>query len=201
MVRVLHPAPDVDRLRASLPDPPPRVARPVLVVLSGLPGSGKSYFGRRLARRFPLLVLESDFLRQVLFATPTYTGEESQRLFDACHTLIAGLLRLSIPVLLDSTNLIEYHRVHLYRIADRCGAKLILIRFKAPESLVYERLTTRSQGQDGQSHSRADWSVYKKLLPTADPVTIHHVVVDTSRDITPVIDIVARQIERWTCAR
>ena len=201
MVRVLHPSPDVDRLRASLPDLPPRVARPVLVVLSGLPGSGKSYFGRQLAQRLPLLVLESDFLRKVLFATPTYTGEESRRLFDACHSMTADLLGQGIPVLLDSTNLIKYHREHLYRIADRCGAKLIIVCVEAPESVVYERLTARSQGQDGQSHSGADWSVYKKLLPTADPVTIHHVVVDTSRDITPVIENVAGQIERWTRAR
>ena len=201
MVRVLHPAPDVDRLRASLPNLPLRVVRPVLVVLSGLPGSGKSYFGRRLAQRIPLLVLESDFLRKVLFSTPAYTGEESQRLFDACHTLTADLLGQSIPVLLDSTNLIEYHREHLYRITDMCGAKLIIVCVKAPESVVRERLTARFRGADGQSSSKADWNVYKKLLPTVDPVISRHVVVDTSRDITPVIENVASQIERWTRAR
>ena len=194
MVRALLPVPDVDRLRASLPDLPPRVARPVLVVLSGLPGSGKSYFARRLVHRFPLLVLESDFLRKVLFSKPAYTGEESRQLFDACHTLTADLLEQGIPVLLDSTNLIEYHREHLYRIADRCGAMLIIVYVKAPESVVYERLTARSRGEDGQSHSKADWSVYKKLLPTVDPVTSRHVTVDTSRDITPAIEKIARQI-------
>ena len=178
-------------------DQPPPTGRPILVVLCGLPGSGKSYFGRRLVQRVPLLVLESDVLRKVLFPTPTYTAYESQRFFDAYHALTADLLGTGTPVLLDATNLIEYHREKLYKIADRRGAKLILIYTTAPESLVYERLTARSVDLDSESHSEADWTVYLKLYPTAEPVRQQHVVVDTSRDIAPIINKVAHQIRRW----
>ena len=40
---------DVERLREALAELPEPVARPFLIVISGLPGTGKSYFSRRLA--------------------------------------------------------------------------------------------------------------------------------------------------------
>ena len=70
-------AEDAQTLRGSLSELPSPVARPVMVVVSGLPGSGKSYFSRRVASRVPLLVLESDALRRVLFPEPSYTASEA----------------------------------------------------------------------------------------------------------------------------
>ena len=126
-------------LRASLPEGPASVARPVLVVVSGLPGSGKSYFSRRLVERMPLLILESDALRKVLFPTPSYDRAESARLFEACYSLIDELLVRGVPILLDATNLIEGHRERLYNIAHRRDAKLVLVHVKASPEIVYER--------------------------------------------------------------
>ena len=101
----------MERLLAALRDLPPPMAQPVLVMVSGLPGSGKSYFSRLLAREVPLAVLESDYLRQVLFPRPTYSADESARLFSAIHGLVQRLLQMGIPVLLDATNLVEANRV------------------------------------------------------------------------------------------
>lgn len=189
---------DTERLRASLTQSPLPVPRPVIVVLSGLPGSGKSYFGRRLVERFPLLVLQSDFLRRVLFSNPTYAGSESERLFDACYGLIEDLLRRGIPLLLDATNLVEHHRDRMYRMADRCGAKLILVYVKVPDQLIYKRLASRSLGMDPENRSEADWGVYQKMHATMQAVSGKDFEVDTSVDISPTIDKVVREIGRWT---
>ena len=123
---------NVERLKAALPYLPPRVARPVLRVVSGPPGSGKSHFSQRLVERVPLLVLESDVLRKTLFPAPTYGPEESAALFDACYTLIDKLLRDRVPVLLDATNLLEQPRERLHDIAERAGAKLLLVSVTGP---------------------------------------------------------------------
>ena len=56
------------------PLPPPRTS-PALVVLSGLPGSGKSHFCRRLISRYPMAHLESDALRKALCGQPTYSAD------------------------------------------------------------------------------------------------------------------------------
>ena len=91
------------------PLPPPRTS-PALVVLSGLPGSGKSHFCRRLTARYPMASLKSDTLRKALFGQPTYSAEENRRLFSACHLVLSRLLARGIPAIFDATNLREMHR-------------------------------------------------------------------------------------------
>jgi len=61
---------DVERLAGSLGQLNEPVAEPVLVVVSGLPGAGKSYFCSKIAERLFFLILESDLLRKTLFFNP-----------------------------------------------------------------------------------------------------------------------------------
>ena len=188
---------DVEKLKASLPEGPYSVARPVMVLISGLPGSGKSYFSRRLVKQVSLLMLESDVLRNVLFPIPSHDNTESARLFRACYALVDDLLRRGVPVLLDATNLIEDHRERLYHITDQLGVKLVLISLEAPPGVVYERLKGRSEGADPEDRSTADWPVYQRMFSRAEPIKRNHYVVDSSRDIAPAIAKVAREIKRW----
>ena len=187
---------DIERLRASLSTMPPPVARPVLVVVSGLPGTGKSYFSRRIVSQVPLLVLESDVLRKVLFPAPKYTPFESRRLFRACHSLIDDLLEHKVPLLLDATNLVEDHREGLYRIAEGRGACLILVYLKAPPDVVYERLEGRSKGVDPEDNSSADWQVYRRMRSAVQPIRRDHFAFDTSGDISPAVARVVQEIRR-----
>ena len=76
---------DAKRLWESLEQLPEAVVKPALIVVSGLPGTGKSYFCRKLAERLPVITLESDALRKTLFTSPTYSLLESSRLFQAIH--------------------------------------------------------------------------------------------------------------------
>ena len=185
---------DVERLRASLPEKPRLIARPVLVVVSGLPGTGKSHFSRRLVSQEPLLVMESDVLRKVLFPDPKYTASESKRLFRACYSLIDDLLGHEVPILLDATNLVESHRERLYSIVARRGGRLILVYLKAPPDVVYERLKCRSNGVDPEDNSGADWQVYKRMRSAVQPIKRDHFVFDTSSDISPAITRVVQEI-------
>ena len=199
-VTVYRSSEDVERMRASLPQGPPATATPVMVVVSGLPGSGKSYFSRRLVEQVPLLVLESDVLRKVLFPSPSYTSTESTRLFSSCHSLIRDLLKDGVSILLDATNLVEGHRERLYNIADQLGVKLLLVYLKAPPGVVRERLKGRALGLDAEDSSGADWQVYEKLSVAVEPIKRNHFVVDTGRDISPAIANVVQEINRWTRA-
>ncbi len=181
-------------LRKPLPEP---VLHPVLVVVSGLPGTGKSVLSQRLAERLPLAVLESDALRKALVPTPLHTADEHGRLFQAIHELIDLLLEQGIPLLLDATSLVEAHREHLYHIAGRHDAKVILVRVKAPPDLVRQRLEARASRSQRQDHSDADWEVYQRPRPSQEPIRRNHMVVDTSRDIQPAVEKVVREVNRW----
>jgi len=184
---------DVKRLAESLVKLPEPVVKPTFIVVSGLPGTGKSYFCGKLAERLRFVVLESDALRKTLFPVPGYSPEESARLFRALHRLIEGLLKKGVSLILDATNLSERNRERLYNIADRLEAKLVLVRVEAPPEVVYARLKSRVGGAD---KSDADWSVYQKMKPAVERIRRNHYAVDTSRDITPVLDKIVREVKR-----
>lgn len=186
---------DVARIKESLGVLPEPVVESPFVVVSGLPGTGKSFFCRKLAEKMPFLVLESDALRKSLFSPPDYSAEESARLFSACHFLIEELLQQGIPIIFDATNLSERHRERLYHISDKAGAKLILVRIEAPPTVVRQRLQSRKGKVDPDNRSDADWGVYQRMKPNAEKIRRSHFVVDTSRDITPAIDKVVRAIK------
>ena len=185
---------DVERLTESLEQFPEPVAEPVFIVVSGLPGTGKSYFCSQLAQRLPFIILESDALRKALFPSPGYSLQESSRLFRAVHLLIERLLKKGVPLILDATNLSERYREHLYSIADRLEVKLVLVRVEAPPWVVRERLKARRENSADKSD--ADWAVYQKMKPSVQKIRRHHYAVDTSRDITPVLDKIVREVTR-----
>ena len=174
-----------------LPEP---VARPVFIVVAGLPGSGKTYLSKKLAEKIPVVILESDALRKTLFPKPSYTPEESATLFREIHLLITKLLENGISPILDATNLSERFRERLYNIADRVSAKLILVYVKAPPEVISSRLEARKHEKD--SKSDADIAIYEKMLPTVEKIRRQHFVVDTSSDITAAINRIVKEVKR-----
>jgi len=187
---------DARRLAGRFNPLPAPEARPAIIVVSGLPGTGKTCFCRRLAERLPFVILESDALRKQLFPVPTYAASESAYLFRTIYYLIEELLKKGTPVILDATNLAERHRERIYNIVERVNARLILVRVEAPPELVQKRLKSRMKRADADNNSDADWTVYQKMKATAEKISRRHFTVDTSRDITPAIDKIVREVNR-----
>ncbi len=185
---------DVQLLTESLGQLPEPVVKPAFIVVSGLPGTGKSYFCSKLAERLPFVILESDALRKALFSSPSYSLVESSRLFRAIHFLSGGLLEKGVPLILDATNLSERYRERLYSIADHLDTRLILVRVEAPPPVVQARLKARQENPENESG--ADWEVYQRMKPLVQQIRRNHYAVDTSRDITPVLDKIIREVRR-----
>lgn len=170
--------------------------KPSMIVLSGLPGTGKSHFAKELGKRLPLLVLESDRLRKVLAPNPKYTRGESARLFAACHLLIEEYLLQGRLVLLDATNLTEGFRQPLYEIADRVSVPVFLARLTASREIVRRRLSDRGAGMHPSDYSDAGWRIYSRMYPHEEAIARPHLNVDSSGDISAALDEVVRLVRR-----
>ena len=195
-VETLQVIADARRLADTFENLPEAEAQPAVIIISGLPGTGKSYFCRRLAEHLPYVILESDVIRKKLFSDPAYSAEESAYLFRAIHCLMENFLQKGIPIILDATNLTRKHRERLYYIADRYHAKVIIVQIIAPPEVVQKRLTRRTAGKNNGDNSNADWSVYKKMRPIVEKIDRHHFSVDTSKDITQAIGKIVREANR-----
>ena len=163
-------------------------ARPFLVVLSGLPGTGKSHFARRLAGCLPLAVVGSDRVRKTLIPKPEYTREEHLRVFSACHLVIDELIRQGRTVVFDATNLTEGFRQPLLDVARRQGAPTHIILFTAPLKVIRRRLRDRAAGIGTDGVSDAGWSIFSRLRPGQEPIKDAHWVVDSSKAIRGDLD-------------
>jgi len=167
---------------------PTRSKAPRVVVLVGLPGSGKSYLARAVAKRVPAVVLDSDALRAVLFGEPKHTKKEHARLFPALHVLMERLLERGNTIIVDATNLKEANRRPYYKIAQKHRAPVVLVRTWAPWPVVKERLLSRSEARDADDRSTATVEVYEEMRSDSERLRKKHVSVDTSRDIGPAVD-------------
>lgn len=168
---------------------------PHLVLLSGLPGTGKSHFARELSLKLPFVIVGSDRMRKALVPRPKYNRSEHARVFEACHGLIEQLLQEGYRVIFDATNLTDGFRDTVYRIAERNSVPLTILWFTAPREVIRQRMDDRGSGRRSDSHSDADWQVYCRLRPGEEPIGRSHIEVDSSRNIAPALEEVLRRVE------
>jgi dephospho-CoA kinase len=68
------------------------------------------------------------------------------------------------------------------------------VRVEAPPEIVHERLKNRPEGLEAKSD--ADWAVYQRMKPSVQKIQRNHYVVDTSKDITPCLNKIVREVNR-----
>jgi predicted kinase len=139
-------------------------------------------------------VLESDALRKALIKRPSYSQQESARLFGGIHALLEDLLSRGVPCLVDATNLKEAHRRPLYGVAQRTGARLLVVDVRAHEDVISSRLKGRLRSANPEDRSDASHDVYESMRREAEPITREHLVVDASGEIGPVVEEVLRHL-------
>ena len=176
-------------------DSPAAARRPALILLSGLPGTGKSYLAAAIATRFGALVVRSDEVRKALVPAPQYTDRENGFVYLTCYALLDQLLRDGHAVVFDATNLQRSGRSKARRIATGAGAPMLLLVTTAPPEVVAERLRQRAAGAAEAYSSDADWDVHQKLAATMESMERPNLEVDSSRDLTDALDAV----ERFLC--
>ena len=141
--------------------------RPCLVLVGGLPGTGKSTLARALAERAGFTVIRSDLVRKELagvsagepasssFEGGIYAREWTERTYAECLRRAEGLLFEGERVLVDANFREEARRRLFLEAAERWGVPAVLLLCQAEPATVRERLA----GRRGDA-SDADWKVY-----------------------------------------
>ena len=153
-----------------------RGVRPLLIVIGGLSGTGKSTVARELERRREFVRFNTDAIRKELAGVaPTerpgagiYTQEMSRRTYEEMFRRGREELAAGRDVILDATFQLREGRDEARRIAARADAAHLLVWCECPEEVIRERLARR--GRAGVDVSDADWSVYLEQRRRHEPV-------------------------------
>ncbi|MGM5487962.1 MAG: AAA family ATPase [Nanobdellota archaeon] len=124
---------------------------PTVILMCGLPGSGKSYIAHKLARFLDVPLFRSDVIRKRMsFSDDTYTWENRDRVYDRLMELGGKALNEGKSCILDATFLSRVERDK----ARALGPSLILYPIVSDDA-AYARLSRRNH-----TVSEADCSVY-----------------------------------------
>ena len=156
-------------LRAEVPAPARPHGVPLLVVLMGQPGVGKSHCARLLCARLGAAHLSSDHLRSRLFIAASYAPEESATIFRAANAVLDDLLADGHRVVLDATNLLARHRDAATSAARRRAIPIVHVRVTAEEDETLARLAQRRAARQEGDHSDADETIYRKMSAFEPP--------------------------------
>lgn len=183
---------------------------PVMVLVVGLTGTGKSTVAQELARRWGLSYISSDITRKTLagiapeerrydsFGEGIYSPEFSRRTYDAMFRQAEQCLQNGRSVVLDGTFRSAAERSGALETARRVGADGWIIECSLPEEEVCRRLERRAR--EGTSASDARWELFHRLQqewePVAEAPSTRYLRLDTSAPLPETM----RQLLHWLYA-
>ena len=97
-----------------------------LYVMLGLPGSGKSYTARQLARRKNAEIYSSDSFRLQMHLNAE-NAKQNNDLFDLMYQKIREELDEGNDIVLDATNTYSIYRKKLFNALNGSGAKIVCV--------------------------------------------------------------------------
>jgi aminoglycoside phosphotransferase family enzyme len=154
---------------------------PILVLMHGLSGSGKTWLSGHLMARLPAIRIRSDIERKRLHGVDElqttrspvgggiYDAAASEAVYGRMADLAATILAHGHNVILDAAFLSRQQRVLALGVAERLGLAACIVRVDVPENVLRLRLDRRAAG--AQDASEAGQRVLDHQLETREELT------------------------------
>ena len=146
---------------------------PTVVIVFGLPGTGKSYFASRLADLINAAYINSDRLRKELLATRTYSDKEKEIVYREILEKTKRAINENTNVVLDATFYKNDIRNRLLEEIKN-SAEISFIEIRANEDIIMQRL------QKERPYSEADVEVYKLIKQQWEPLNAPHLILSST---------------------
>ncbi len=148
----------------------------MIIIVAGLPGSGKSYFAEKLAAKLGAAYVNSDVTRKEINALGKYSLREKLAVYEKMAGLTKEILKGQATVVVDATFYRDAMRKLFHTIAKECSSGICWIHVTASEALIRERL------RKPRVNSEADFGVYQEIRDEFEAMTIPHLALESTND-------------------
>lgn len=147
----------------------------MIIIIFGLPGTGKSTFAKRLSAHLDSPHLSTDAIRNREGMLGMYDSGSRFSIYQLMLDEAEELLAFHRRVILDATFSQHHLRQAVALLATRLNRPLRLIELRAAEPLIRQRMVEQ------RGFSEADFDVYLRLKASYEPLEMPHLVLDTGR--------------------
>ncbi len=159
-----------------------RLNRPLLIMTTGLIGSGKSTVAQGIAEALDLCRFSSDRVRKeraglspevpqrVAFGDGLYSPSTSEQTYEALADLARCALQQGRSVVVDAAFSKQAQRTSIQRVGTATGAECYLVDCVAPDDVIRERLTQRMRTPGSVSDGR--WAIFPQFKQQYEPVDV-----------------------------
>ena len=170
----------------------------MLIILSGLPATGKTTIARPLARRIGAAHLRVDTVEQAVVDAGLADHPVGVIGYTTCHRLALDQLQVGLSVIADSVNPLEVTRNGWHGVAEAAGTAYLDVEIVCSDVDGHRRRAEERQ-IDIPGLTGPDWNDISRR--EYDPWTTDRVVVDTAnRDVDECVDQVVAALPSCAAA-
>ncbi len=128
--------------------------KPLLIMLYGFPGSGKTYAARQICDSIKAAHLQADRIRGELFEEPRFDKTENNIVMHLHNYMTEEFLDAGVSVVYDTNAMRFSQRKELREMARKHGANFILIWLQIDPEAAFTRTIKRDKRKADDKHSR-----------------------------------------------
>jgi predicted kinase len=151
---------------------------PLLLLVAGLPASGKTWFARAVATSLKASHLNSDKVRTALGLRGHYDPASKLKVYQSMFGQAEKALRQGESLVVDATFYKKSLRQPWIDLARQCRVPCFLIEIRIPEELALERLLVK------RADSEATQEVYFQLKAQWENIVENHLVIQAANRST-----------------
>jgi predicted kinase len=129
--------------------------KPLLIMLYGFPGAGKTYFARQLCNHLQAAHLNADRIRGELFEKPRYDREENEVVNHLMNYMSSEFLAAGLSVIYDINAMRISQRRQLRELAKKADAQPVLIWQQIDTESAFTRASSRDRRKADDKYTPA----------------------------------------------
>ena len=154
--------------------------KPLLIMLYGFPGSGKTHFVRQLCEVLQAAHIHSDRIRMDLFDQPRYDRQENEVLGQLMDYMTGEFLNAGMSVIYDMNAMRMKQRHQLRELARKHNAQPVLVWLQLDPESAFARISKRDRRRSDDKYAMPlDRNLFDRIssymqnpLPTEDYVVV-----------------------------